>query len=261
MKKDVFQRHEKKYLLDEERYRLFIKRMEPWMQQDSHFDYTICNLYLDTTDDYYIRQSLSGPVYKEKLRLRSYGTPNENDKVYLELKKKYRGVVYKRRSPLTLRDAGLFCSGRTVPGQGNAQVLREIGRFLAIRPVEPRVYLSYDRKAFSARDGSDLRITFDHNIITRRFDLKLESGSCGAPLLREGIRLMEIKLPLGMPMWLASLLSRLEISSVGFSKYGAEYQRYLAASGKGGAMSCLKPSLAANLMPLSSPAPARCLAS
>lgn len=34
-----------------------------------------------------IRNSIEKPIYKEKLRLRSYGTPSADDKVFIELKK------------------------------------------------------------------------------------------------------------------------------------------------------------------------------
>ena len=59
-----------------------------------------------------IRASLEKPAYKEKLRLRSYGVTEPGGEVFLELKKKYKGIVYKRRITLPEDAAGEFIAGR-----------------------------------------------------------------------------------------------------------------------------------------------------
>ena len=41
----------------------------------------------DTSDFYLIRKSLKRPIYKEKVRLRSYDIPSKNSNVFLEFKK------------------------------------------------------------------------------------------------------------------------------------------------------------------------------
>ena len=94
----VFERSEKKYLLSPARYRALLAAWAAHIEEDEFFRKTVVNIYYDTPNDRLIRASIDKPVYKEKLRLRSYGLPEADTEVYLELKKKVGGVVYKRRA-------------------------------------------------------------------------------------------------------------------------------------------------------------------
>ena len=120
---EVFNRYEHKYMLDKDTFEKVIAVMDAHMDLDSHnaghIPYTIANVYFDTRDNYLIRHSLEKPIYKEKLRLRSYGVPTENDKVFLEIKKKYNGIVNKRRTALALSEAYNFVSSGQSPPQKN----------------------------------------------------------------------------------------------------------------------------------------------
>ena len=93
---DVFARYEKKYKLTLSQYAALRRWLQDRMEVDSYGLHTICNIYYDTPDFQLIRTSLEKPVYKEKLRLRSYGVPGGDTPVFVELKKKLDGVVYKR---------------------------------------------------------------------------------------------------------------------------------------------------------------------
>lgn len=222
----VFRRVEKKYLLGEAQYMALRQRLEDFMKADQFAQNTVCNIYFDTPDYRLIRRSLEKPVYKEKLRLRSYGTPEAGSTVFLELKKKFKGVVYKRRVDLTLSAAEAYLYGGVRPeGTGcEEQILKEIDWVLKYYgQVRPVMYLSYERSAYCGKGEPGLRITFDTNIRYRREELSLESGPRGAQLLTEGSRLMEIKMPESMPIWLSQLLSELEIYPRSFSKYGQAY--------------------------------------
>ncbi|GHU93753.1 molecular chaperone [Clostridia bacterium] len=204
------------------------------MEADSYnkqrFTYPICNLYYDTDDNHLIRTSLSKPLYKEKLRLRSYGRQELTSKVYIEIKKKFRGTVNKRRSAIRLIDAYGFVESGELPELQpcmNAQVLREIEYLLSQRELKPKVWLSYERRAFFSSGNSDLRVSFDTNILTRRGDLRLESDIYGEALLPRDTWLMEIKSASNFPLWLSRLLSEHGIFPVSFSKYGTEYAQTL----------------------------------
>ena len=93
-----FQRFEKKYLLTQAQYGLLLDGMSRYLRPDDYGRYTICNIYYDADNYQLIRASLEKPVYKEKLRMRSYGVPADGDNVFVELKKKFHGEVYKRRA-------------------------------------------------------------------------------------------------------------------------------------------------------------------
>lgn len=220
---DIFKRYEKKYLLTEPQYQALLVILQEQMTPDSHDQYTICNLYYDTPSFQLIRASIEKPVYKEKLRLRSYGVPNAEDTVFLELKKKYDGIVYKRRAKMSLSEADHYLTERKKP-EKNGQILREIDWFLDFYQPEPKTYISYDRMAFFGRENSNLRITFDTNIRWRENSLFLGDGVWGDSLLEKGVYLMEIKMPNAMPVWLSHSLDRLEIFPTSFSKYGNCYK-------------------------------------
>ena len=234
---EVFKRYEKKYLLSKSVYYKLLERIENKLVSDVHSEgedfYEICNLYYDTLTNELIRKSIEKPVYKEKLRLRSYGAPGEKDKVFLEIKKKYKGVVYKRRVLLSLQEAYDFVKNKKAPENEkiNRQIAKEIEYFLYQHNVEPVLYLSYKRKALYGIEDKDLRITFDKEITTRRYDLCLAKGSYGESLIDDDLMLMEIKAPGSVPLWLCDSLAEFNILPISFSKYGTEYKNKIIKEG------------------------------
>jgi hypothetical protein len=228
---EVFNRYENKYIVDENTHVRLQARLSDYMKADSYNKrsetYPICNIYYDTPDSHLIRTSMMKPSYKEKLRLRSYGTPSTNAKVYVEIKKKFRGLVNKRRSALPLDEAYAFLASGKIPDINygiNIQVLSEIAYMLEQFTLVPKVYLAYERRAYFGTGQNDLRISFDTNIISRREDLFLESGIYGESLLPDGKWLMEIKTSKSIPIWLSRTLSEFRVYPAGFSKYGTEYK-------------------------------------
>ena len=232
--KNAFKRYEKKFLLTESQMNEILPLIHEHMDPDPYCingkTYTICNVYYDTEDSTIIRHSLSKPFYKEKLRMRSYGTPeNGNTKVFLELKKKIHGEVTKRRAVLTYDQANAFLEDRTVPENLdyiNRQVLSEISWFLMQYKVRPMAYISYDRTAFFDREDPEFRLTFDENLRTRRDNVDLMKGNYGELLRPKDFRLMEVKVSGAFPLWFANKLSEMGLYTVTFSKYGMEYQKW-----------------------------------
>ncbi|MDD3192259.1 MAG: polyphosphate polymerase domain-containing protein [Oscillospiraceae bacterium] len=232
----VFQRYEKKYLLNAEQYRALRDGFQPYLEADQYGKSTICNSYFDTPTHQLIRNSLEKPVYKEKLRLRSYGTPQPDTEVFVELKKKYKKVVYKRRIQMPLRQAQayLYCNERT---ENPAQIQKEIDWFLDYYPgIAPAMYLSYDRIALRGIEDPSVRVTFDSTIQWRETDLLLTEGSWGKQILEPGQRLMEIKIAGAMPLWMSWMLSENGVFPTSFSKYGKAYLQ--SAESKKGLIIC-----------------------
>ena len=221
-----FERYEKKYFLTPEQYSLMLGGIDEHMQADDYGQYTICNIYYDTPDWRLIRASIEKPVYKEKLRVRSYGVPQENGKVFIELKKKFDGIVYKRRmtTGACFVEPFLYCLERD-PEAG--QIGREIQQFQQFYKTEPRVFIAYDRTAFAGKEDSELRITFDRNIRWRTEELDLRCGDHGHPLIDDGRILMEIKIPGVCPLWLSHTLSEIGLFPTSFSKYGTCYREHI----------------------------------
>ena len=219
----VFKRVEKKYLLDEQQYLALREKLKDYMTVDEYGETTICNIYYDTPEHILVRRSLEKPIYKEKLRVRSYGTPKPDGTVFVEVKKKFKGVVYKRRVSMKLPDSDRFTKGMPV-GTKDKQIENELLYFMKFyKGIAPAMYLSYERIALFGNEDPALRVTFDRNILFREEDLRLESGSYGRTILPEGTRVMEIKITNAMPLWLAHMLDEMRIFPASFSKYGSAY--------------------------------------
>lgn len=220
----VFKRYEYKYLLSAEQYFAVVSELGKYMTADAHGKSTIQSLYYDTDDYLLVRRSLEKPIYKEKLRLRSYGQAKDGDEVFLELKKKYDGVVFKRRIQLTAADAGdaIFDYVRAQ----NSQIAKEITYAVDLyKTLSPKILLIYDRTAYFGKDKeSSLRVTFDTNIRYRTDRLTLAGGDDGKPIRSDGKILMEIKTGSSIPLWLCKVLSANNIHKISFSKYGSAYK-------------------------------------
>lgn len=236
---EVFRRIEKKYIVDEPTYEKLIKKLDGHFVKDRYYKSTICNIYYDTPSHQLVRNSIEKPVYKEKLRVRSYGVPNNEDMVFVELKKKYKGVVYKRRIEMTLAQTCDFFAGKEVP-HNNPQIENELKYFLKFyEGIAPAMYLSYDRLAYCGAEDPSLRLTFDTHILYREEQKELDKGIWGKELLPAGVRVMEIKIPNAMPLWLSAILDKLEIYPASFSKYGTAYlNEFSEKIHKGKVISC-----------------------
>lgn len=220
----IFRRVEKKYRLTPPQKAALLDLISSHLTPDAHGRNTICSLYLDTPDHLIIRNSLIARTYKEKLRLRSYGTPTMDDHVFLEIKKKFKGVVYKRREIMTLRDAMAYIDTGAKPC--DTQIMREIDYAMHFyHQPKPSMLIAYEREAWFDAENPNLRITFDTNVRARDTALRLEEGSDGIRLLPEDAIMMEIKTDGAMPVWLAQALSACAIVPTRFSKYGTAYLR------------------------------------
>lgn len=220
----IFKRYELKYMLTKEQKEKVIKAIEPYMNLDKFGRTIIRNIYFDTNSYRLIRHSIEKPVYKEKLRIRSYSQATPDSMVFVELKKKYRHVVYKRRVSLPEKEAIQWLC-KECHCQMDTQISKEIDYFLDYyETLHPAVFLSYEREAFYSKDISDFRVTFDSTILCRQEDLSLESEVYGTQLLSKDMCLMEIKCSGGIPLWMVQVLSEEKIYKTSFSKYGTAYK-------------------------------------
>ena len=223
----IFRRYELKYLMTLEQKRVLEQVMADHMHPDEHEEDLVCSIYYDTPDHLLIRRSIEKPVYKEKLRLRFYGEEADDAHTFVELKKKYRKVVYKRR--LTLEEY----RERT----GSPQIAKEIDYFFAhYDPLAPAALVTYERDAWFSNTDPNFRMTFDRNIRYRTFGEDLPAGQIrfrvdkdrGGKLLQPDTCLLEVKTALGMPRWLLDFLNGNALYKTAFSKYGNGYRGLFA---------------------------------
>ena len=222
----VFKRIEKKYLLSEAQQEALFQRIGAHLKPDAFGRNTVLSLYLDTPDRRIIRSSIEAADYKEKLRLRSYGTARADSTVFLELKKKFGGVVYKRRAAMTLKEADRYLRLGIKPFE--SQIMSELDWAMRLygRP-RGAMLIACEREAWFDEAHPDLRLTFDRNIRYRENELRLDRGSAGTALLPKNTVLLEIKTAGAMPLWLADALDAEGILPGSFSKYGEAYLRTL----------------------------------
>lgn len=224
---NVFRRYEQKYLLTHDEYVDTLKYIEPHVNGDEFGKTNIMNLYYDSPSSILIRNSIEKPKYKEKLRLRVYGEPTENSNSFVELKKKYNSVVYKRRLVVPLGKAQAWLSNCEIE-MPDDQITKEINYFMAFYgDIQPHMFIGYRREAFYEKENRDFRITFDRDLIYRSEDLDLTHGFYGERILDEGLVLMEIKTAGAIPLDLSDYLCEKEIYKTSFSKYGKAYEKYV----------------------------------
>ena len=233
---NIFTRIEKKYVLNEEQYQAILPALHERMVLDVFGKSTVGSIYYDPPHDRIIRSSIEKPAYKEKLRLRCYRTPGDHDTAFVELKKKYKGIVYKRRIEMEYVSAVAFLSGKSCDSpQVETQIGKEISYFLKFyEGIRPSYALFCERTALIGRDDPTLRLTIDANLRYRRTDLDLRLGTHGKNLLPPGHYVMEIKTPLAMPLWMTGLLDKNRIFPSPFSKFGTAYTMELREELEGG---------------------------
>jgi len=233
----VFKRYEIKYIITEDQYKRLKSLFAPYMVGDEYGNSIIRNVYFDTPSYLLIRNSIDKPVYKEKLRLRGYGSITPDSTVFLEVKKKYKGVVYKRRVRLKENAAMNYIAGSG--SLGNDQISREIDYFISYyKELAPKIVISYEREAFYSKTDHTFRMTFDRNILYRQSNLTLKGDAYGKKILQDGLVLMEVKTAYAIPLWLTSFLSENKIYKRSFSKYGTAYLDILSQNKKGEAVKC-----------------------
>ncbi len=217
----VFKRYELKYLLTRENFEEIKSQIVKRLLPDEYGENVIQSLYYDTVDDRLVRTSMEKPLFKEKLRLRCYNLNDNDSDVYLEMKRKYDGVVYKRRVACKESDAKNFFEGK----KQNSQIGKELDYFLSYyKNLLPKTLIIYDREAYVDKT-SDLRVTFDKNVRYRKSDLNFHTSLDGENLLPDGYVLMELKTGTALPLWLCDLLDKQGVRKTSFSKYGTAYAK------------------------------------
>lgn len=232
----VFQRQEKKYLLQRSQFEILYSRLQEHMDKDRFGKTTVCSLYYDNDYHELLMKSIDKPVYKEKFRVRSYGVPGPDSPVFAEIKKKYEGIVYKRRVTAPYQELMAFLTDR-VPLDCDPQIQKEIWYMSDRYHLHPSIWLAYDRLALAGREDPGIRVTFDFHMRYRSENLDLAYGDQGEPLRNDDFYIMEVKIPLGAPLWLTRILSEEKITPGTFSKVGVCYQEKILPAMKAAGLS------------------------
>ena len=220
----VMKRYEMKYVLNKEQLDYLKNALVGHMVIDQYGKTSIASIYYDTPDYHLIRTSIEKPTYKEKMRLRAYGVVERGEPVYLEIKRKCQGVVYKRRIETSEKDVSRFLK-HDDDFIGEGQIAKEMVYFRDYyQNLEPKIMIAYDRTSYKELDG-DIRLTIDENPRYRTYDLNLHTSMDGQPLLPLGGAILEIKVQQEMPLWLADILDKGKIYQSSFSKVGTAYKQ------------------------------------
>lgn len=232
----IFRRIEKKYRIREDQFEALMAKISDRLIPDAHGKSTVCSLYLDTPDFLLARASAEAKenrsAYKEKLRIRSYGSPKLTDRVFFEIKKKYKGIVYKRRVAMALSEAEAYVKDLEPPF--DSQIMREIDYAMRLYgEPKPAMLIRYEREAFFVYDDPTVRLTFDRAIRYSAREPSLLTMGEETRILPEGQVLLEIKTAGAMPLWLSHALGECRIFPSSFSKYGTSYTDLIKSKYKG----------------------------
>lgn len=223
---EFFRRVEKKYILTRDQYLFFKDAIKEKMREDEHGKSTICNIYFDSDEYDLIRHSITKPIYKDKIRLRSYNIPTMDSTVFLEVKRKYNKIVSKRRIEMKLSNFYKYLNNEENALE-NSQIKKELDYYFKFYKLKPTMFLSYYRRAFYDKENDDFRLTFDSHVLARNYDLELEKGNYGVHILEKNYYIMEIKTLSAIPMWFVKLLNECKLAPCGFSKYGEAYTQLI----------------------------------
>lgn len=224
---NIFRRVEKKYIIDKKQYNNLKEYLNKYMIEDEHGKSTIRNIYFDSSQYELISHSITKPYFKDKVRARSYNTPNKDSIVFLEIKRKCGGIVGKRRIQMKLSDLEKYILNQEYPYVNDSQIKSELDYYFKKYNLKPTMYLSYGREVYYCKEDRDLRITVDNNIIARPYDIRLDSENYGTNILSKDLYVMEIKTLGAMPLWLVKVLNEIKIKPCGFSKYGEAYTQLI----------------------------------
>lgn len=219
----VFARYEMKYIVTEAQAAALLKENASWLTPDVYPQYALRTIYLDTLTDHWIRTSLARPVFKEKLRFRSYTGFGPENACFLESKNKCNGFVYKRRIIMNGQEMREILDG-DVSKLETTQIGRELAYALSLHGrVFPRFLIRYDREAYQGTLDASFRLTFDRDI-TYRTDAFLTADDREDKRLLSGDQvLLEVKAANALPLPLVKSLASLGIQQSSFSKVGAAY--------------------------------------
>ena len=222
MIKNVFQRIEQKYLLTKQQYLNLQNIINKYFEKDNYYQSKIYNLYFDNNNNDIIINSLEKPIYKSKIRLRSYKEIKKDSEVFLEIKKKYNGIVYKRRLSLTYQEWNNYYTKNIFPNH-DTQIMKEIDYEIKSFNLKPTIFVAYDRLSYYCKDDKNFRITFDTNLRSRSTNLKLKDSKENKDYFNEEIYIMEAKTIYGLPLWFTNLLTKNNVYPCSFSKVGNIY--------------------------------------
>lgn len=219
---NVMKRYELKFVLSKEQLKFFESEITNYMKVDQYGLTTVASLYYDTPRCFLINKSIEKPKFKEKIRLRSYGTASLTSPVFLEIKRKLDGIVYKRRIRTTEEEVNKFLTSDYEFKK--EQISRELKAFKeTYKCLEPKYLIIVDRIAYY-QDNSDVRITIDRNPRYRVNNLNLHTSMDGIPLVDDGGAILEIKVPRSIPCWLVEILTKGKIYQTSFSKVGVAHK-------------------------------------
>lgn len=217
-----FKRYEIKYLITINQYINLMNYLSNKVEKDVFYKSTIYNVYYDTDNFELIRKSIEKPIYKEKLRIHSYNKPTLDSSVYVELKKKYDHIAYKKREKIAYK----YVLNNSFLEGAETQIYKEIKYFNDFYGgLTPKMFLSYEREAYYFKDDKQIRITFDTNIKYRTENVNLLPSISDTRLLPNNLVLMELKVPFSIPYDFAKDLSSEKIFKTPFSKYGTAYKQ------------------------------------
>jgi SPX domain protein involved in polyphosphate accumulation len=232
------QRYELKYLISPELIDPIISfirpycRMDPFSERAKDKYYCIKTLYLDSPDyrTYWDVQEKAASRFK--LRIRIYGN-DDTGLVKFEIKRRFKDICLKTTVNVhdemwpELLELSNHKHRENSLQPDNPALLEFVGLAYRIR-AEPKMLISYERKAFQSTVDRYVRISFDRRICHQTkyicdFTSRPENWIYNDGFDSTGVIgphvVLELKLMTRAPVWIVDLVRRFGLVREGFSKY------------------------------------------
>ncbi len=216
-------RFELKYHIPFQQYLAIRNALVPYMKQDEYTQpsgrYIVRSLYYDSDDYQAYYEKIGGDYGRIKLRIRSYSDKaSEAGLLKVELKTKFGTSMEKYSTFVTREDYEYFLAKNHWPKTSD-QVLMEFERLYHLRALKPKVLLDYRREGYNCRDGSSLRLTFDHQVKSASSSSLFPDPVFFRNHYGHSTIILEIKCQGKQPAWLAAIVRQQGLRFIANSKY------------------------------------------
>lgn len=233
-------RHEGKYIVPVSMARDVAEFIKPFCDPDPHGEgnppeYVITTLQLDTPN--YSLHHAKGleAVNRFKLRARTYGEVVGGAPVFLEVKKKIRGVIVKSRCRIAFdswsRDMVRNLKyDHTFKSHREEEAYLEFVRLTREIAAEPTVWIRYTRESYFGVNDEYARVSFDRKLLYQPA-VDWDSWGAAAPwkpldsslAQRKGYHfsgiILELKTLSNVPHWMIDLVKYFGLERTGNCKY------------------------------------------
>lgn len=227
-------RYEYKYVVPLRHMEEIRKLIVPFLELDkfaevsNNSEYTVRSIYFDSPAYDFYFEKIDGIKNRKKVRLRGYDEYSPDNKVFLEIKRKYEIPILKFRAPIQYKEAVQVLKEKSLNGFEHANIhdqkkLDNTKRFfyqIFSNNLRPVVLVVYEREAYLSKFDRTVRVTFDKDLRGMAYPAleELYEEEPLLPVMRDSF-IIEVKFNKSFPKWMAPILAKYDLKRRSASKY------------------------------------------